>query len=287
MGETMIPDNTITDLHIHSCASDSSDTPAQIVKKLIEKNIGIASLTDHNCIDNVNEFLELTDKNGIAAVSGVEISSKIGNMVYHILAYGFNPGDERVSSYVDPIPAMMKNNNRELIIKMADDYDVINIDEYDEYTYDRTRGGWEFVNYIFDKGITQISIDGLAFYNTYNCRLSNCDYPSPGEVIKEILSWGAYPVLAHPNGYFKEENPSVESITTLFDEMKSMGLAGIECYYPSHSDFMTKTAVEWCRNNDMLITSGCDSHGTFVPGREIGKLRIPLNALIIDILLGK
>ncbi len=281
----MISSGTIADLHIHSCASDSTDTPLKIIRTLLDKDIGIASLTDHNTIDNQKTFLTLAKKHGIKAIPGVEVSTKIGDMVYHILAYGYNPDDERVNSYVSPILAMMKDNNRNLIKKMAADHAELNLDEYDEYTYDRTRGGWEFVNYIFDKGITIEPIDGLAFYNTYNCRLSNCPYPTPGEAIKEILSWGAYPVLAHPNGYFREENPSIESIVNLFDKLKAMGLMGIECYYPSHSDIMTDTSIEWCKQNNMIITAGCDSHGGFVPGRGIGKLRISLSELNINILL--
>ena len=168
---------------------------------------------------------------------------------------------------------------------MSDDYDELNVSEYDKYTYDRTRGGWEFVNYIYDKGITNKPIEGLTFYNTYGFRLSNCDYPSPGEVIKEVLSWGAYPVLAHPNGYFKDDYPPKESVIDIFDQLTSSGLMGMECYYYSQNDYMTQIALEWCRTNNMMITAGCDSHGTFVPGRDIGSMRIPLSKLNLNKLL--
>ncbi|MDX1357434.1 MAG: PHP domain-containing protein [Clostridia bacterium] len=275
----MISKNTIADLHIHSYYSDSSYTPSQIVEKLLQANIGIASLTDHNTIDGVKEFVNLASSAGITAITGVEVSSKIGDMVYHILAYGFNPDDPRIPAYVDPLLSMMKENNRKLIVRMSEDYDEINIPEYDEYSYDRTRGGWKFVNYICDKGITEKPIDGLSFYSKYGFQLSNCDYPSPGEVIKEILSWGAFPVLAHPQGYFKEEFPSKESVSDLFNRFASSGLQGVECYHYRQNDHMIQISVDWCTANNMIITAGSDSHGSFVTENDIGSMRIPLSQL--------
>jgi len=281
----MISPTTIADMHIHSCASDSSDTPAQIIDKLKSKDIRIASLTDHNSVANVAEFLNSAEQNDIYAISGVEISSKIGDTIYHILAYGFDPDDRRVAEFVDPILAMMKGINRQLIIKMSDDYSNINVDEYDEYLYDRTRGGWASVNYIYDKGLVKAPIDALALYRKYDCTLVSCDYPSPEEVFNHVLSWDAFPILAHPIYYFNETHLAVESITSLYDLLKSQGLAGIECYYPSHNEAMTGISLEWCKSNNMMITAGCDSHGSFVPGRGIGTLRIPLSKLNINQLI--
>lgn len=281
----MLTLNTIADLHIHSNASDSTDTPIQLVNELVRKNIGLASLTDHNTIENQKLFLELAKKKGITAIPGVEISSKIDDMDYHILAYNFNPGDERISEYVTPLLSMMRDNGRQIIMKMIPDYPVLSISEYDSFRHDPNLGGWKFIQYLYKKGITENAIDGLAFRKIYNNPFTLDDYPSPMEVIQKIHSWGAYAVLAHPRGYFRHETPDSDSITKLFNEMKDFGIDGIECYYPKNTDIMTQTSVEWCKKNKMIITAGCDSHGSFVPGREIGKLRIPLSKLNINLLL--
>lgn len=275
----MINPNTIADLHIHSPASDGTMTPAEIVAELIEKDIGICSLTDHNSIVNQASFLEFASKNGLYAISGVEISCKIDTMVYHILAYGFNPSDNRVSQFVAPILSMMEETNRELIVRMCDDYPQLNIEEYDNYTSTGNFGGWKSVRYLYGKGLSQSPLDALSFYREYGLHMSRCNYSSPQEVIAEIHSWGAYAILAHPNGYFRNFEPSAIEIIKLFDQMKADGIDGIEGYYPTHSPLMTETAVKWCNDNQMMLTVGCDSHGSFVPGREIGKIRISLRQL--------
>lgn len=283
----MLSNLTIADLHIHSCASDSTQTPVQLISELVQKDIRIASLTDHNTIVNQHEFLSLAHKNNIIAIPGVEISSKIGDMVYHILAYGFNPDNKRISKYVDPLLLMMKGNGRNIIKKMISDYPILSLTEYDEYEHDCTLGGWKFVHYLHYKGITEKAIDGLKYRSIYDSHLSQCDYPSPKEVIEEVHSWGAYAVLAHPRGYFRKKEPTAKEIIDLFSMMKVFGIDGLECYYPKTTTLMIETALKWCSDNNMLVTVGCDSHGSFVPGREIGKMRIPLNSLNIDILLSK
>lgn len=280
----MLTNQSIADLHIHSCASDSTDTPQEIITQVLKKNIKIISLTDHNSVENQIEFLELAADNGLTAFSGTEISSLDEGISYHILAYGFSLEDNKMADYVKPILDQMKAGNRRLISKMVKDFPSISLREYDEYKYERTRGGWESVNYLYDKGITKDSFSGLSLYRTYNCDLSDLDYPSSADVIKTIHSLGGYAVLAHPTSYLKS-NPDTTSIIQLYEEMKSYGIDGIECYYPSHTDFITNTSIKWCHGNNMMITVGCDSHGDYVADREIGKIRIPLIKLNIDPLL--
>ena len=45
--------------------------------------------------------------------------------------------------------------------------------------------------------------------------------------------------------------------------LKGLGIDGVECYYPANSELMTETCVEFCENNDLLITAGSDGHGDF------------------------
>ena len=118
---------------------------------------------------------------------------------------------------------------------MIPDYPVLDLTEFDSFTYDHKLGGWKSVHYLLDKGIIKKPIEGLAFRGIYDCPFYQCDYPSPKEVIEEIHKWDAYAVLAHPNSYFKND-PDAISIIQLFEEMRAYGIDGIECHYPSHTD---------------------------------------------------
>ena len=46
-------DFTNVDLHLHSTASDGTDSPVEIVKKIREKGITTFALTDHDTVRGV------------------------------------------------------------------------------------------------------------------------------------------------------------------------------------------------------------------------------------------
>ena len=87
------------------------------------------------------------------------------------------------------------------------------------------------------------------------------DYPNVEEVVKAVHEANGYVVLAHPCNYYK--NNTKEEVLEKLEKFKSIGIDGVECYYPANSEMMTETCVEFCKNNDMIITVGSDSHGEF------------------------
>lgn len=64
------------DLHIHSSASDGSDTPSELVDKAIKLGLRAIALTDHDTIDGVSEFLTHGEDKDIITIPGIEISIK-------------------------------------------------------------------------------------------------------------------------------------------------------------------------------------------------------------------
>lgn len=83
------------DLHIHSTASDGTDTPEEIVEKVSKHSgIKIFALTDHDTIAGI-EKLPATFSDTTFFINGVEFSCKISdNTKCHILAYFFDSSNE-------------------------------------------------------------------------------------------------------------------------------------------------------------------------------------------------
>ena len=54
-----------------------------------------------------------------------------------------------------------------------------------------------------------------------------------------------------------------EEILSKLEILKELGIDGVECYYPANSDLMTETCLEFCKENNMIITAGSDGHGDF------------------------
>lgn len=112
---------------------------------------------------------------------------------------------------------------------------------------------------MLERGLTTKLFEGFRFYREYGCDFPEYHFPAIEELCKNIKEAGGYSVLAHPMSYFKELNE--EELIVVLEDLRSKGLTGIECYYPTHSEKMTQTCVDFCKKYNMLITTGSDEHG--------------------------
>ena len=62
------------DLHLHSKASDGSDSPSELIDKAIILDLRAIALTDHDTIDGLEEFLSYGEDKDIIVIPGIEIS---------------------------------------------------------------------------------------------------------------------------------------------------------------------------------------------------------------------
>ena len=250
----------LADLHIHSYYSDGTMSPKEIVIEAKNKNLGIIAITDHDVLDSYEEVKAEAEKEGIIVVRGVEIDSIFEGHLVHLLAYKFNDNED-FFALVNRAKEQLLETSIELIRRMEKEYENISLEDYNSYEYDRRKGGWKGIHYLFDKNITEGLFDGMKLYGKYECGHEKFDFPTVKEVCDITHNAGGYVVLAHPCNYYKDKTR--EEILEKLEILKSDGIDGVECYYPANSDLMTETCLEFCRKNDLIITAGSDSHGDF------------------------
>ena len=250
----------LTDLHMHSYYSDGTMSPREIVEDAKKRNVQLIAITDHNVLDSYTELKEAAEEFGIKVIRGVEIDARFEDIVVHILAYNFED-NENLFNLVHKAKKELLETSIELIKRMENDYENISSEDYEAYDYDKRKGGWKGIHYLFDRGITSELFEGVKYYGKYKCGHEYFDYPTVEEVVKAVHEANGYVVLAHPCNYYK--NNTKEEVLEKLEKFKSIGIDGVECYYPANSEMMTETCVEFCKNNDMIITVGSDSHGEF------------------------
>ena len=279
----------LVDLHIHSYYSDGTMSPKEIVKEAKNKNLGVISITDHNVLDSYEELKEEAKKEGIIPIRGVEIDSIFEGKLVHLLAYNFNDNN-KFFDLVNEAKENLLETSVELIRRMEKDYKEISLEDYNSYEHDRRKGGWKGIHYLLDKKITDKIYDGVKFYGKYDCGHEKFPFPGVKEVCDVTHEAGGYVVLAHPCNYYKDKTR--EEILEKLEILKSLGIDGVECYYPAYSDLMTETCLEFCKDNNMIITAGSDGHGDFASvskGIEyyIGAINKDSSLLNIDKLINK
>jgi hypothetical protein len=87
-------------------------------------------------------------------------------------------------------------------------------------------------------------------------------------VIEIIIGAGGIPVLAHP--YLLRLNNS-DTLENLLRILKTMGLKGLEVYYPEHPPEQVAIYEKLSRRYDLLMTGGTDYHGAIKPEIEMGS----------------
>lgn len=250
----------LVDLHIHTYYSDGTMSPKEVVEYAKRKNLGIIAITDHDVLDSYEELKVEAEKAGIIAIRGVEIDSIFEGHLVHLLAYKFED-NEKLFKLINHAKEQLLETSIELIRRMENDYEGISLEDYNSYEYERRKGGWKGIHYLHDRKITEGLFDGVKFYGKYDCGHEKFAFPSVGEVCNTVHDANGYVVLAHPCNYYSNKNK--EEILEKLEILKSLGIDGVECYYPANSDLMTNTCLEFCKDNNLIITAGSDGHGDF------------------------
>ena len=250
----------LVDLHIHTYYSDGTMSPKEVVEDAKRKNLGIIAITDHDVLDSYEELKVEAEKAGIIAIRGVEIDSIFEGHLVHLLAYKFED-NEKLFKLINHAKEQLLETSIELIRRMENDYEGISLEDYNSYEYERRKGGWKGIHYLHDRKITEVLFDGVKFYGKYDCGHEKFAFPSVGEVCNTVHDANGYVVLAHPCNYYSNKNK--EEILEKLEILKSLGIDGVECYYPANSDLMTNTCLEFCKDNNLIITAGSDGHGDF------------------------
>lgn len=262
------------DLHIHSFYSDGTMSPAEIVEYAKEHNAGLISICDHNVLEGSRLLKELCENEGIGYIPSAEIDTLDNGIDYHLLAYGADLYLPDFVQFVKRNRQLLDDISTKLVCKMSGDVAEISLPDYEGFSYDRALGGWKCLHYLVHKGLAETLKDALKYYIQYNCPFSIVDFPSIPEAADMIHKAGGYAVLAHPGVSIPCSN--IELFSAELQRLLGLGIDGVECYYPSHSQEITAEALSICYNSGLIITAGSDCHGGF------GKTRISEMNITID-----
>lgn len=266
--------NYQVDMHIHTTASDGTWTVEELLKLILESNIKLFSITDHDSIQSSVEMLDSVPGD-IGYIIGSEISCTYNNQEYHIAAYDFDIRNPEFNELIQFNQKQRKEFNTKVIEFVKQTGKIKDITDYFSYKYDSKRGGWDSLNYLLDKGIIK---DMGEYFKIINSSDEELSFKSPKEVIEVIKNAGGYSFLAHPSAYVKGDNLSIK----ILNQWKEYGICGIECYSPYLRDMVDADYyIKFCNENNLMISVGSDCHGEF-NDRTLGIPKVNIDKLKLD-----
>ncbi|MFL2916159.1 MAG: PHP domain-containing protein [Nitrospinia bacterium] len=262
-----------SEIHMHSVFSDGEFSPSELVDLAERNQVSVLSLTDHDTFDGIPEFLQSAEATDITAFPGIEITVKFHNFNIHMLAYfkDYESINPKLRDRVKKMTQTRETRMRQLIERV------------NEVIPDRFQGKIIFENVkraaegvlarphlareMVKLGI--VSSTGQAFERylvKYNVERENLDAPIAIAMVRES---GGVPVLAHPGErsyslVCPEKGRQPENAPVLLEELKEMGLLGLECHYPYHERVGSVDYFVGLANSfNLIVTGSRDFHGFY------------------------
>ncbi len=282
------------DLHMHTMYSDGSDTVIELLKKCEDLKLKYISITDH---DNCRAYSELekinvSDYYTGKIIPGIEIkcSFKDGKLIEVL---GYNIDTKKMQEWSDYYYA---DKSREKLQQKYFDiyYDTcikngIVVDKKENIEFN-PKVNWASVTIFreMQKHKENYSIlpedlmsDFDIFSKKYTSDKNNIffidkskDYPTVYEAVKIIKECGGLVFLPHVYIY--------KWITDIDSHIKycinEFGIDGVECFHSAFTDKNIEYLMNYCMENNLLISGGSDYHGVNKPDISIsvgkGNLKI-------------
>jgi len=292
-----VSDNPRVDLHLHTIASDGSETAETLVLKAKSLGLAAIAITDHDSIGSVREALEAGEKHGVEVIPGVEIGIAHDPdrhlIEIDILGYFIDPDYEELGRVLDRLQESKNGKLAKQIAVLAENGLPIGAEDVlKEAAGDTVRRPhiWKVLHCHHPDFPSQEFFDRTSYGGDWHV---SKDFSLKLEESVELIERaGGVPVLAHPGAYNTTFARGGAMIDPIVDEIVATcagaGIKGLEVYYsydknrPFHNSepLITKDELAelighyagLAEKHGMLKTGGTDFHGATKPQIEVGEV---------------
>ena len=258
------------DLHCHSVVSDGTLTPEELALRAKTNGVELWALTDHDEIGGQARAAAAAAANGMAYLTGVEISVTFANETVHIVGLGFDATNPIIVNGL----AKTRGGRGERAMEMSDGLAKVGI----KGAYD---GALKFVGnpeLISRTHFARFLVESGVCKDTYEVFRKYLTEGKPGYVahrwasLGDAVSWitqsGGVAVIAHPGRYKFTANEEF----ALFSEFKTHGGQGVEVVTGSHTtaEYVEYAAV--AKEFGMVASRGSDFHSPDESRIDLGTL---------------
>ena len=256
------------DYHVHSWCSDGTMKPTELVRKYHEEGYDIISITDHDGIDGIAEALIAGEALKIQVITGVELSVDFEGINLHILGYKFDHENEELQEKMEELRGYRKERNEKILAALQNMGYDITMEDAKQRKGQKYIGKPNFARALVAKGYVGSVKEAFAegvFLNAPEIKAIEKKKMTAEEAIKLIAQAGGMAVLAHPAKIKKIGERGSEEYWKNFEELlrslKKMGLKGLECFYPEHTEEEQLKFAVLAGKFHLHMTEGSDYHG--------------------------
>ncbi len=259
------PTGPRVDLHAHSLYSDGEHTPAAVAAMARDAGLSAFALTDHDCLDGLEEFTAAAD--GFEAVCGVEVSARRNDTDVHLVGLFIAPGDALLRRRLADLAGARLERTRGMVDRLQGLGIPITEDLVARHSRKGTVGRPHVALALVELEAVGTVDEAFRRYLRPGCP----GYvPKPGPAPAEGIAWihdaGGVAVLAHPGPMHHDE---------WIPDLAADGLDGLEIWHPKHHPGQRKAYLMLARDLDLVPSGGSDYHGPSVGDALVGQEPVP------------
>jgi len=261
------------DLHIHSTASDGRLSPAEVVRKSVERGLTIITLADHDTVDGIIPALAAAKAfPRLKVIPCVEMSTDVPNGEAHVLGYFIDYTDPEFAARLERMRHSRRERAQGMVAKLRALGIHIEWQRVQEIAGSSSMGRPHIAQAMLEKGYIAsikeaftkyISRDGPAYVDR--------EKMTPVEAVELILKANGLPVLAHP---LTVSDPEI-----MVSQLKAAGLVGIEVYYDGYTADERNRLINLAERYGLIASGGSDYHGLDASTETmIGDADVPMES---------
>lgn len=241
------------DLHIHTCASDGTDTPFMVVNKANIAGLRAIAITDHDTVEGVVPALKAARQLSLEVLPGIELSTEEKNKEVHILGYLININQKEFLAQLE----LFQLERKKRLVKMVDKLQTlglpVTVAKVEAIAKGKSVGRPHVARALMEiKAVKSVSEAFEKYLEIGRPAYVPRFKYTPVDAIRLIRLAQGVPVMAHPG---------LTGLDDLIPDLVKEGLQGLEVIHPGHSPQMVAHYYNLCRTYKLVPTGGSDYHG--------------------------
>jgi predicted metal-dependent phosphoesterase TrpH len=260
------------DLHIHTTASDGTDSPERVVEKARAAGLKAIALTDHDTVGGCGRALAEARKWGMEVVAGVELGAFYNGQEVHILGYLVDLNDEAFLSSLETLRQGRLGRMDQMVEMLRRMGFALEMEQVLAISGGGAIGRPHLAAALVKIGAVESNADAFKKLIGKGCPAYVQRYKlEPVEAVQSIRRAGGLAVMAHPG---------LDNAGSLIAGLVPGGLAGLEAHHPAHTREQVNYYERLAKRENLLVTGGSDYHGYGCkPGCHLGAATVPYSVL--------
>jgi len=246
---------------MHSCRSDGTLTPQQIISQAIRRKLDIICISDHDLSPSMPAQVYTTPEGSVRVIHGAEMSVQLNGREQHFLAYF----PEQMPSTFRQICENASKSRAIRYEELRKKTGLENVKPACEEAFQGKRSltRLHLARAIVDAG--HATTIASVFDRWLRKEEHVVHFPLAAQMIHQIKESGGLCFWAHP---------AIDMAALYAKKLKEEGLDGMEVFRPYRKKSLRKRMSTLCKTYDFLCSGGSDSHSDSIglfsfPAEEI------------------